>query len=206
MEFIGITGGVGAGKSEILNFIQREYQAYILLADELAHELMLPGTDCFEEIRTVFGTEDIFSAQGGLDKKKLAEVIFSDEKKRKAVNGIVHPAVKREILKRVKKEREDGKFSYFILEAALLIEEGYDKICDELWYIDASRQTRRRRLKETRGYSDAKIDVLFWSQLSEEEYKKRCSVVIENNGSLEEAFCQIRKAFADRSRKKLVRR
>ena len=60
MEFIGITGGVGAGKSEILNFIQREYQAYILLADELAHELMLPGTDCFEEIRIRKSSRQLF--------------------------------------------------------------------------------------------------------------------------------------------------
>lgn len=206
MEFIGITGGAGAGKSEILKFIRREYPAYVLLADELAHELMLPGTDCFKEIQTAFRTEDIFSPQGELDKKKLAAVIFSDAGRRKEINDIVHPAVKREILKRAGQERESGKFSYFILEAALLIEEGYDKICDELWYIDASRQTRRRRLKETRGYSDAKIDAMFESQLSEEEYKTRCNVVIENNGSLEEAFCRIREAFADRSRKKMVRR
>lgn len=195
MKFIGITGGVGAGKSEILNYIGREYPAYILRADELAHELMLPGTKCFKEICSAFGEEDIFTKEGGLDAKKLADVIFSDDKKRERMNAIVHPAVKHEILRRVKKERESGKFSYFILEAALLIEEEYDKICDELWYIDAAKQTRRARLKESRGYSDEKIDAVFGSQLSEAEYKKHCKVTIENNGSLEETFCRIRAAF-----------
>ena len=81
------------------------------------------------------------------------------------------------------------------MEAALLIEEGYDKICDELWYIDTSRENRRRRLKESRGYSDEKIDGIFRSQLSEEEYRKYGKVIIDNNGLLQETFDQIKAAF-----------
>lgn len=195
MRFIGITGGAGAGKSEILQFIKRNYPAYILLADNLAHELMQPQTACYQNIKTAFPSEDIFLKDGCLDRKKLAEVIFADDKKREEMNRIVHPAVKQEIIKRVDEERKKKKFSYFILEAALLIEEGYDKICDELWYIDTSEDLRRRRLKSSRGYSDAKIDAVFGSQLSKEEYQKHCSVVIDNNGSLEETFAQIIRAF-----------
>lgn len=195
MRFIGITGGVGAGKTEILQYIEREYPAYVLLADRLAHELMQPETACYQEIQLSFPSEDIYLPDGGFDAGKLAEVIFSDEKKREKLNGIVHPAVKREILRRVEAERQRKKFSYFILEAALLIEEGYDKICDELWYIDTSRTLRRERLKKSRGYSDEKIDAVFDSQLSEREYRKRCTRRIDNNGSLEETFRQIRELF-----------
>ncbi len=195
MKLIGITGGVGAGKSELLHYIEREFSAKIVLADELAHELMRPGTDCFAEIERAFAEEDLYEEDGSFDNMKLAEVIFSDPKKRERLNSIVHPAVKREILRLVAKEREAGCYAYFILEAALLIEDGYDKICDELWYVDAKEEVRRKRLKENRGYSDEKIDGILRSQLLASEYKKSCSRVIENNGALTEAFGQIREAM-----------
>ncbi len=196
MRFIGITGGVGAGKSELLHYIEKEFLAKVLLADELAHELMTPGTACFAQIQKAFAGEDIYAEDGSFDSVKLALQIFSDPAKRKTINGIVHPAVKREILSRVEKERERGVYAYFILEAALLVEEGYDKICDELWYIDADEALRRSRLKNSRGYSDQKTDAILRSQLSEQEYKKHCNVIIENNGTLKEAFEQVRKALA----------
>ena len=114
MKFIGITGGVGAGKSELLHYIEKEYPAKVVLADELAHSLMLPGTDCFDEITEVFGEEDIFDQDNRLDSAKMASVIFADDQRRERRNGIVHPAVKREVLRLVEKEREKGKVSYFI--------------------------------------------------------------------------------------------
>ena len=77
-----------------------------------------------------------------------------------------------------------------------MIEEGYDGICDELWYIDASESNRRKRLKENRGYSDAKIDAIFESQLTKQECRDCCRIIIDNNGTRKEAFLQIREAFA----------
>lgn len=196
MEFIGITGGVGAGKTEILRYIEKNYNAKIVLADEVAHELMMPGNFCYNKIREAFFKEDIYMEDGRFDSKKLSALIFSQEEKRKAVNGIVHPAVKDEIVKMYKKEEKKGKITYFILEAALLIEDGYDKICDRLWYIDTDTEKRRQRLKISRGYSDEKIDGILNSQLSKEEYRSHCRVVIDNNGTLEETFEQVRQAFA----------
>lgn len=195
MEFIGITGGVGAGKSRILKFIEENYNAKVLLADEVAHTLMEPGKDCYEKILKAFPGEDILGEDGAFDAGKLAAVIFSDREKRERINGIVHPAVKEEILGIYQKEKEKGRFSYFILEAALLIEEGYDTICDRLWYIDTSREIRRQRLKINRGYSDGKIDSIFESQLPEETYRKYAALVIDNNGTPEEAVAQVKKAF-----------
>ena len=88
-------------------------------------------------------------------------------------------------------EAARGERKLLVLEAALLIEEHYDEICDELWYIDTSRENRRIRLKESRGYSDTKVDQIFESQLSEEEYQRHCSVVIDNNGLPDQTFEQI---------------
>lgn len=191
MRFIGITGGVGAGKSEILGYLAKKPDTRVMLADEIAHELMSPGTACYDKISETFGTEDIFLPQGGLDRGKLAAVIFSDEAKRRQMNAIVHPAVRVYVEKEAAREKQGGKRKLLVLEAALLIEEHYDEICDELWYIYTSEKNRRERLKLNRGYSDEKIDNIFASQLSESTYREVCREEIDNNHLPEDAFGQI---------------
>ncbi len=197
MKFIGITGGVGAGKSEILSYLGKKTGVRVMLADEIAHELMEAGTDCYKCLRQTFNDEDIWNSDGSFNREKLAKVIFSDKIKRDIMNSIVHPAVKEYVITQQEYEKERGELSLLVLEAALLIEEHYDKICDELWYIYTSEENRRDRLKASRGYSDEKIDNIFKSQLSEEEYRKYCAVVIDNNGSVEAAFEQIDKALVN---------
>lgn len=197
MKFIGITGGVGAGKSEILSYLGKKTGVRVMLADEIAHELMEAGTDCYKSLRRIFNDEDIWNSDGSFNREKLAKVIFSDKQKRDIMNSMVHPAVKEYVIRQQEYEKERGELSLLVLEAALLIEEHYDKICDELWYIYTSEENRRDRLKASRGYSDEKIDNIFKSQLSEEEYRKYCAVVIDNNGSVEAAFEQIDKALVN---------
>lgn len=197
MKFIGITGGVGAGKSEILSYLGKKTGVRVMLADEIAHELMEAGTDCYKCLRQTFNDEDIWNSDGSFNREKLANVIFSDKLKRDIMNSIVHPAVKEYVIRQQEYEKERGELFLLVLEAALLIEEHYDKICDELWYIYTSEENRRDRLKASRGYSDEKIDNIFKSQLSEEEYRKYCAVVIDNNGSVEAAFEQIDKALVN---------
>ena len=197
MRFIGITGGVGAGKSEILSYLGKKNGVRVMLADEIAHESMEAGSDCYKSLRQTFNDEDIWNSDGSFNREKLAKVIFSDKIKRDIMNSIVHPAVKEYVIRQQEYEKERGELSLLVLEAALLIEEHYDKICDELWYIYTSEENRRDRLKASRGYSDEKIDNIFKSQLSEEEYRKYCAVVIDNNGSVEAAFEQIDKALVN---------
>ena len=197
MRFIGITGGVGAGKSEILSYLGKKNGVRVMLADEIAHELMEAGSDCYKSLRQTFNDEDIWNSDGSFNREKLAKVIFSDKIKRDIMNSIVHPAVKEYVIRQQEYEKERGELSLLVLEAALLIEEHYDKICDELWYIYTSEENRRDRLKASRGYSDEKIDNILKSQLSEEEYRKYCAVVIDNNGSVEAAFEQIDKALVN---------
>lgn len=107
----------------------------------------------------------------------------------------MHPAVKEYVLNAVKEAKKDGLFM-LVLEAALLIEEGYGEICDELWYIYASEEVRRKRLKSSRGYSDEKIDGIFASQLKEDEYRRHCKEVIDNNGAIENTIASINKALS----------
>ena len=195
MKFIGITGGVGAGKSAILDYLKNKPDTKVMLADEIAHELMVPGTQCYDKLKAEFGTEDIYQKDGFFDRIKLAQVIFSDDEKRKKLNGIVHPAVRKYVIGQAAYERKEGKIKLLGLEAALLIEEHYDEICDELWYIYTSEENRRITLKEQRNYSDEKINEIFNSQLTDEKFRKACRVVIDNNGTIEAAEAQIEAAL-----------
>ena len=195
MKFIGITGGVGAGKSAILQYLSEKEHIRVMLADEIAHDLMEQGTSCYREIVEAFLFEDIFKPGGGFDREKLAKVIFSSEEKRLKMNSIVHPAVKEYVRNQFALEKEKGELDFLVLEAALLIEDHYDEVCDELWYIYATPEVRRERLVASRGYSEEKIRQIFASQLPEEIYRKKCKVTIDNNGDLSETFLQIEKAL-----------
>lgn len=195
MYFIGITGGVGAGKSEIIRYLEHRPDTRVMLADEIAHELMEPGSACYEALSILFSGEEVFLPEGGFDRGRLAAVIFGDDGKRERLNAIVHPAVKEYVRAQAARERERGELSWLFLEAALLIEEHYDEICDELWYIDTREAVRRERLKLSRGYTDEKIDRILASQLGEDVYRGACRVTIDNSGTLESAIEQIEGAL-----------
>ncbi|MCM1432109.1 MAG: dephospho-CoA kinase [Muribaculaceae bacterium] len=195
MRFIGITGGVGAGKSEILNYLKKRPHTRVMLADEIARGLMEPQTECYIRLREEFAGEEIYLPGGEFDRERLAAVIFGDEKKRARLNAVVHPAVKAYVEQQAALERARGELKLLVLEAALLIEEHYDKICDELWYIDACESVRRARLKASRGYSDERIDGIFASQLKDNVYRSVCTVVIDNNGALLTALEQVEGAL-----------
>ena len=189
MKIIGVTGGVGAGKSTVLNYLAKRYGAKLILADLVGHEVMEPGHEAYEQVVKVFGQE-IVSEDKTIDRKALGAIVFADEKKRMILNRIIHPAVRQEILRRLE-EAELSHLSYVVVEAALFLEENYDAFCDETWYIYTDEKIRRQRLKESRGYSDERIDQIFHSQKTHEEFQKRCLFMIDNNGSEEETFRQI---------------
>ena len=121
----------------------------------------------------------------------MASVIFSNQDMLTTMNSIVHPAVKAEVIRKIAKARADKKISAFFVESALLIDDHYDEICDELWYIFTSEENRRARLKATRGYSDEKVDAIFASQLSEDEFRANTDVVIDNNKDKPDVVKQI---------------
>lgn len=201
MKLIGITGGVGAGKSRLLSYIEKNCNCRILMADNAAHTVKEPGQPCYERLVALLGT-DIVQQDGLIDRQKMAAAIFSKEDMLKKVNEIIHPAVKEYILSEIQKERAAGKKDAFFVEAALLIEDGYEQILDELWYIYADPEVRRQRLKASRGYSDEKVVQIISSQLSEEEFRKHCKVVIDNSRSLSDTYMQIDERLKEAGLKK----
>ena len=190
MKVIGITGGVGAGKSAILNYIEENYKAKLLRADDIAHELMEPGRTCNAAIADIFPIA--VDEKGYIKRAELAQIIFEDAKNRNLVNSIVHPEVKRFILDAIKQCQNNEEYDFVVVEAALLLEDNYNAFCDEVWYVYASEDTRRARLKENRGYSDEKIDGIFSSQMEERDFRKLCDRTIENDASMEEALSQLK--------------
>lgn len=190
MHIIGITGGVGAGKSEVLSYIKEKYNCRIILADEVGHLVKMPGQKCFKQLVELLG-EEVISSDGNIDKAKMAEMIFKDTVLLRQVNSIIHPAVEQYILEEIEKEKEKGTLDFFFVEAALLLESGLCGHMETIWYIYAKEQVRRERLKAARGYSDEKIDGILLSQKSEEDFKKHCDVIIYNNGQIEETRKQI---------------
>lgn len=189
MKVIGLTGGVGSGKSLAAQLLKEEFHAQLLISDELGHVAMEPGSTGYQKIIERFG-EEVLSADGSIHREALAAVIFQDEVARKDLNGIIHPVVL-EYIKNYIRERNHQK-GIIILESAILFESGCDQFCEEIWYVRVSEETRKKRLAQNRGYSEEKSAAIMAKQLSEEEFLSRCQVVIENNGTKEELLEQIR--------------
>ena len=190
MKVIGITGGVGAGKSKILEYISSKYNCDIIMADKAAHMLEEPGQKCYDKLVALLG-DSILNDDSSIDKAKMAEKIFTNKALLAKVNEIVHPAVQDYILQCIQERRAENKLDFLFIEAALLIEAGYVDIVDELWYIHSDADTRRKRLKSSRAYSDEKIDSIIQEQLSEEEFRKNCNVIIDNSSYFETTCKQI---------------
>ena len=188
MKVIGITGGVGSGKSEVLRYLQEEYGARICQMDETARELQKSGTECFRRIVEHFGSA-VVGADGELDRAALGRIVFGDARELDVLNGIVHPAVFRKVREEIDACEEAG-VPLFVAEAALLTGE-WRKLCSDFWFIYADESVRRERLKRSRGYTDEKITQMIASQPSEEEFRRAVTAVIDNSGSFEETKREI---------------
>lgn len=190
MKIIGITGGVGSGKSGVLSLLKKNYGAYILEADKLAHVLMQPDGPTYHPIIDCFGVE-IVASDGSIDRKKLGAIVFHDADQLERLNAITHPAVRTEIDRQIAAARQTGGYTYFALEAALLLEEGYDAVCDEIWYIYVDPETRIQRLMAGRGYSREQCISIFESQSDDSYYRSHSRYVIDNSKDFENTELQI---------------
>lgn len=192
MKVIGITGGVGCGKSTVLELIEKNFNAFVIKADDVGKHVLDKGTKGYEQFIDLFG-EKFLDGQGEVDRAALAQVVFQNPGKLMVLNSIVHPMVKKHIVEEMARVRCLEQYDYFFVEAALLLEDHYEVFCDEIWYIYADIDSRRKRLGDSRGYSDEKTDSIMKNQLSEEIFRKRCDYVLDNSGSIEETYEQLKK-------------
>ncbi len=189
MKVLGITGGVGSGKSRVLKLLEEGYGAVVVQLDEVARRLEQSGQPCFWRIVECFG-EEVIGADGELDRAKLGAAVFADEERLRTLNAIVHPEVKRWVETDIASKRQ-AEAALYVIEAALLPGNGYEQICDEMWYIYAKEAVRRERLTSSRGYTRERIDRMMASQPDEGTFHRACQVVIDNGGTFEETRRQV---------------
>ena len=189
MRVIGVTGGVGSGKSAVLNYIEAHFDARIVKADEVGHMLMMPWGKCFEPVVKLFG-DWVVREDGSLDRQAIAQIVFKDPEMLKKLNAIIHPEVKKYIVREIERSRKE-ETEFVFIEAALLLEEKYDEICDEIWYIYCEKEVRIERLRRDRGYSDERIRQVMENQLSDEEYEAHCDFQLYNDEDVAHTYLQI---------------
>ena len=189
MITIGITGGVGAGKSTVLDFLEEKYQAYVMKADEIGHLVMEPGQPCYEPVIGLFGKQ-VIKNDKTIDRRQVSDVVFSHPGMLEKLNQIIHPAVKQYIRDQlaVKKQQEQ---KVCVVEAALLLEDHYQEFCDTIWYIHTDEEIRIQRLMENRGYTREKSASIIASQAPESFFRTNADYVVVNNGDFAETRQQI---------------
>jgi dephospho-CoA kinase len=193
VKIIGITGGVGTGKSKVLAYLETKQGATVRQLDQVAKGLQEAGAPCYDEIIEVFGS-GILLPNKELNRPELARVIFKDKEKRQLMNQIIHPQVKEWIRSDIKEEQLKGT-SLYVIEAALLVEDNYKDICDELWFIYSEKSVRIERLGKSRGYSRDKVEEIMAVQLTDEEFCKNTNLTIDNSGDFEDTINQVEESI-----------
>ena len=182
MLTIGLTGGIGAGKSEVARVLER-LGAVVVNADRLGHEAYRSGTQCFDEIVRAFGT-DVVGADGEVDRRRLGKIVFDDPGRRRELEEIVWPRIGRALVDRVRLERDRGVAGAVVVDAAVLLEAGWDVLCDEVWVVVAPEDEVLRRLTRNGRMSEGDALARIRAQTTETRRAERAAAVILNEGGL----------------------
>lgn len=177
---LGITGGAGSGKTTVVEYIAKVTSVIFLHCDVIAHELMQPKGASYYALIEEFGKEILEENTLLISREKLAKIAMATKESRNRLNEITHPLVRQAVEKKMDVLVQEQFQGIVIIEAALLIEAGYKEICDELWYVHAPIDDRKRRMRKNRGYTEQKIEHILAGQLSEEQFRANADVVIEN--------------------------
>ncbi len=182
MYVIGLTGGIGSGKSTVAKVLEAEGAA-VLSADIIGHEVYSPGRPAWQELVNEFGRE-IVADDGTIDRKKLGPIVFSDPKNLAALNSIVHPRMKSMMRERLAALEREG-VEITVLEAALLFEAKWDDLADEVWVTAVPPEIAAGRTSERSGLPKDQVLERIKSQMSNEERTRSARVVIDTDCDLE---------------------
>ncbi|WP_206458034.1 dephospho-CoA kinase [Anaerovorax sp. IOR16] len=188
MKVIGLTGGIGSGKSTVSRYL-REKGIVVLDADEIAREIVLPGSDTLNELTDFFGKE-ILLEDGSLNRKKLGSIVFSDSVKKLKLDRIMHGKIIEQIQKSLQKEREQG-VPYVMIDAPLLLETGMDKIVDQVWLVEMKDELRIDRVMKRDKLSEEEVKARILQQMNAEEKRKKSHVIIDNSSNLANLYAKV---------------
>jgi len=189
MKVIGLTGGIGSGKSTVAQFLA-ELGAVILNADEVGHEAFKPDTEIWRQVVTAFGRQ-IVTLDGNIDRKKLGNIVFGNAEALSRLNQIMHPQMYALVKAQLEESQRQGT-RVVVLEAPLLLEAGWTPLVDEVWVTIASEPTVLKRLEERSGMSQAESLTRIHSQLSSTERIKHADVVINTDCDLDELESKVK--------------
>ncbi|MBE5936269.1 MAG: dephospho-CoA kinase [Lachnospiraceae bacterium] len=186
LRIIGITGGVGTGKTTVANLYALMHNAYVIFTDLVAKDLQVKGNSCYNLIVEHFGNV-ILSEDYEINREKLAQIVFNDEEELNILNSIVHKEVIIKVKEIIEEISHNGEYNIILLESAILFQvDELRKLCTEIWYVDSLDTDRRKRLKRERDYSDERITSMINSQEGIHLIKDKCDKVITNNKDLEQ--------------------
>ena len=188
MKVIGLTGGIGSGKSTVSQFLG-ELGAVILDADKVGHEAFKPGTEIWRQVVAAFGNQ-IVTPDGDIDRERLGKIVFGSSEARTRLNQIMHPPMYDMIKSQLEEYRRQG-VSVVVLEAPLLLEAGWTSLVDEVWVTVAPEAAVLKRLGERTGLSEQESVKRIRSQLSTEERVKHADVVIDTDCDLGELKAKV---------------
>ena len=187
---IGITGGIGSGKSVVTSLLRDKFDAAVIDTDTIGHEVMEIGKSAYKKVVEIFGNK-VIAEDGSIDRKKLGSLVFDNRELLCKLNDIIHPAVEAEVDKRIA-EFTQKKYKYIALETALLIKVRYNRKCDKVWFVYADKDIRLKRLYNNRGIGKEKAGKIFESQNTEEEFRQIADDIIDNSGTEAETEIQIK--------------
>ena len=200
MIVIGLTGGIGTGKSEVARIFQ-ELGAVVINADRIGHQAYTPHSEIWQEVVKAFG-EEILQPSGEIDRKKLGSIVFADPEQLARLNQIMHPRMARMVARQVEELGEQGE-DVVVVEAALLFEAGWDSLVGEVWSTESPEELVIERLQSRSGLSQEEAKKRIDSQMSAEERISRSQVVVDNSGDLAELERVVRNIWDRRVKTKV---
>ena len=189
MKVIGLTGGIGTGKSTVSAYLKQK-NIPVVDADQIAREITAPGSPVLDDIRALLGDE-VFSEDGTMDRQKVASVIFSNQEILSAYEALTTAEAVRRCISELEEYRQTGTYDMAVLDAPLLFECGLESQTDEDWVVDADLETRISRVMSRDGISRQAIMDRIHRQMSSEKKREMADYVIDNSGSLDELHAQI---------------
>lgn len=189
MLTIGLTGGIGSGKSTVAKFLA-ELGAPVLDADQVGHAIYQPGGPAYQEMIDAFGRE-ILAPDGAIDRKKLGPIVFGDLAALKRLNAIVHPKMFTRMREMVAAMRAGGERKPIVIEAAILIEANWQALFDEIWLVTAAKERVIERIERDRGMRPEQTEARIRAQLSDDERRRHAALVVVNDGTLEQLRARV---------------
>lgn len=196
MQTLGIVGGIGSGKSTVVTLLCELAKCFVIGADEIGHRILLKGDLAYNQVVETFGTS-ILDEDGQIIRRKLGNIVFADTQKLQMLNAITHPIIYDEIKRQVEKCKEEEKWEFVIIDAALLIEIGLVPLADYIIGVFSDEQTRLKRLMERDHFTKEQVLERISKQKKWEELEKVSHYTIDNRFTQENTKEQL-KALLER--------